>query len=252
MITTELSTITTTTSSTTTSTEPLIRQEQLNECVSASATTTRNEMESKKAATISTRGWGLWTSESHKDQFMLCSFLKYFILAICGSVLFTCVVFGFFLLSITEIIISAIYSNKCPIQPRIEDFLLVLGIGSMASLLILSILTKFLLYQRRRLSKILINLFAVINAFLLFWVIVGSIWTLTVYERVDYNVPVESEIYCDRNLYQFTLIIMAINYIVILVTTLATYFAKQYIEEWIIKNLKTEAHHLFQMYKFLM
>jgi hypothetical protein len=162
---------------------------------------------------------------------MLCSFLKYFILAICGSVLFTCVVFGFFLLSITEIIISAIYSNKCPIQPRIEDFLLVLGIGSMASLLILSILTKFLLYQRRRLSKILINLFAVINAFLLFWVIVGSIWTLTVYERVDYNVPVESEIYCDRNLYQFTLIIMAINYIVILVTTLATYFAKQYIEE---------------------
>ncbi len=141
------------------------------------------------------------------------------------------------------------YLNDCPIQPNLPVYLLV--VGSMGLVRVLNLLWKQ--FRRRRMRKLegveldqeeetenslyssLISFFciinclfldgsdftdAVLNLFLLAWFIVGQFWTWGVF-MPTFEFGLENpNLYCNRNVYIFTLIHIAFVYVMFLATIL--------------------------------
>jgi len=110
------------------------------------------------------------------------------------------------------------HSNHCPIEPNISRFLIIAGSASIEWIILsifLSIITIILKHIRSLMLVLLIILIALIiiitNAFLLVWVIFGSIWTLKASETVQYTNS-HLNTFCRQTLYQFTLGYLFVTY----------------------------------------
>ena len=110
----------------------------------------------------------------------------------------------------------------CPIQPRISVFLIVGGSVLLCWIIltiVLSLLTMFFAYKRSIVSVIGVGIMSVlivlIQIFLIIWLIVGSVWTFGIRNRVQHiiNYPFNFPVYCDKTLYQATFAFIIILYI---------------------------------------
>lgn len=111
------------------------------------------------------------------------------------------------------------HSYHCPIAPDISLFLIVAGSASIEWIILsfyLSIITIFSKYIRSRRLVIFIILIAwmiiITNLFLIVWLVYGSIWTLKVFDTVQYTKP-HMKTFCKQSLYQFTLGYLILTYI---------------------------------------
>lgn len=112
----------------------------------------------------------------------------------------------------------------CPIEPRISHFLIVGGSFSLVWIILtiaLSLLTMFFPYTRSTISVICVGILSILifvgEIFLIIWLIVGSVWTFGIRNRVEYiiNYPFNFRFYCHKTLYQFTFVYLIILYILI-------------------------------------
>ncbi|UJR23503.1 hypothetical protein I4U23_026501 [Adineta vaga] len=110
-------------------------------------------------------------------------------------------------------------SRHCPIDSRISLFLILAGIASIEWIvlsIILSIITIVLKHIRSIILVVFIILLASIifitNIILFVWIICGSVWTLKVFDHVQYTNP-SVNTFCQQTLYQFSLGYLFVSYI---------------------------------------
>ena len=112
----------------------------------------------------------------------------------------------------------------CPIEPRISRFLIVGGSVSLIWIILtilLSILTMFFAYTRSIISIICVGILGLVivvgQIFSFIWLIVGSVWTFSIRNRVEHqiNYPFNFPVYCHKTLYQFTFAYLILIYILL-------------------------------------
>lgn len=125
---------------------------------------------------------------------------------------------------IAMLVIGARYRHflYCPIEPRLSMFLIVGGSILFCWIILtiaLSLVTMFVAYKRLTVSVIAVGITSVlivlIEIFLIIWLIVGSVWTFGIRNRVQniINYPFNFPVYCDKTLYQATSAFIIILYI---------------------------------------
>ena len=127
---------------------------------------------------------------------------------------------------ITVFVIGTRYRDPryCPIEPRISLFLIVHGsvaLGWILLMIIISLMTMFCAYRRSSAAIFLgIILFLIIflNLFFsLIWLIIGSVWTFNVRNRVTYQYDPINHFYpynyCHPLLYKFTFTYLIVSYV---------------------------------------
>ena len=137
------------------------------------------------------------------------------------SILGLLILFFLFLLSLIVFIIGLYFhhSHSCPIEPKISLFLMIAGVISTQWVILSTILSTITIVQKHFRSLIVITLNLIIaltivlmNIFLIIWLIFGSLWTLTVLDRVQYSNP-HLNTFCELTLYRFTLVYLIVTYI---------------------------------------
>jgi hypothetical protein len=129
-------------------------------------------------------------------------------------------------LPISMLVIGVRYRDflYCPIEPRISRFLIVGGSVSLISIILtiaLSLLTMFVAYTRSIISIICVAILGlviiILQIFSIIWLIIGSVWTFSIRNRVQYyiNYPFNFRFYCNKTLYQFTFAYLIIIYILL-------------------------------------
>lgn len=111
------------------------------------------------------------------------------------------------------------HSHYCPMETRISLFLLVAG-GLSIVWIILSLVLSIITIVRTHIRwlplvvfiVLLASVILIINMFWFVWVICGSVWTLRVFDAVQYNDSSASS-FCHRSLYQFALSYLIFTYI---------------------------------------
>ncbi|UJR32470.1 hypothetical protein I4U23_019932 [Adineta vaga] len=198
----------------------LIGQNQRNNYASTSQNVKNTEGKNTAANSVITKRVGFWSrqrqsneSDGNKPSFE--TLVKYLGHTMSLSTLFAVCIIGFIILAIEEIHNSNEYSSQCSIQPNIPTFLSILGIISLVAHINLFILAIITLIERRQLFKI----FCIV-ILIFVWIIVGSVWTLNIYNRLNYDDTLKSSNYCHKTLYQFTFVCIFLNYIILLATIL--------------------------------
>ena len=145
-----------------------------------------------------------------------------------GSIICLIILVILLALPITVLIIGTRYRDPryCPIQPRISVFLMVNG-GVSLGYIIFSILALILITisasRRSFAAIILIIIFGIVLAlvliFSLIWLIIGSVWTFGVRNRVIHEYDRMNNFYlytyCHPVLYKFTFAYLIVSYILI-------------------------------------
>ncbi|CAF3656446.1 unnamed protein product [Rotaria socialis] len=120
---------------------------------------------------------------------------------------------------VSILVIDVRYQHRhfCPIEPRISLFLTVgcgVALGYFVLSIVLSLITMFLYYTRSFKILVPVTVLAMITMliqiFLFIWVIIGSVWTFSIYNDVEYTNPRRWRKYCDETLYMFTFIYLII------------------------------------------
>ncbi|UJR24078.1 hypothetical protein I4U23_027046 [Adineta vaga] len=110
----------------------------------------------------------------------------------------------------------------CPIEPRISRFLIVGGSVSIIWIIlsiVVSLMTMFYAYTRSIITIICVVVLSLIilglQIFSFIWLIVGSVWTFGIRNRVEHiiNYPFNFPVYCQKTLYQFTFAYLILIYI---------------------------------------
>lgn len=105
------------------------------------------------------------------------------------------------------------YANQCPINPRIPQFLIVLGAMNIVSNIV-TLLKKGSEKEGSDKYKMCCScLLLPIQIILFTWIIFGSVWTFSVKSTVQYDDPTNLTTYCHKTLYLFTFIILIFNYV---------------------------------------
>ncbi|CAH1367807.1 transmembrane protein 272-like [Tenebrio molitor] len=128
-----------------------------------------------------------------------------------GTVKFSFIFFS--LIHIIKIIIAAIYYDKCPVEPDIPKYLLVMGILGVATKLIT--LFKDFLIKHTKVGPLL----SFITTAELAILIVGSYYVYREYEP-SYD-PLSGDKYCNKTLYLFSFIYITIVYSLLLLCVVA-------------------------------
>ncbi|CAF1074836.1 unnamed protein product [Rotaria magnacalcarata] len=132
---------------------------------------------------------------------------------------------------ISMLVIGVCYHHRryCPIEPRLSVFLIVFGSVGLAYLVLSFILSLIIMFANYTKSKgtftsvIVLALFTLlIQLFLIAWIIVGCVWTFSIYNTVQYtDRHYYWRIYCNGILYFFTfvylIVIMVLWFIQLLV-----------------------------------
>ncbi|KAJ3655646.1 hypothetical protein Zmor_014767 [Zophobas morio] len=113
---------------------------------------------------------------------------------------------------ITKIVIAAIYFHKCPVEPEIPKYLLVMGI--------IGVVTKLIMLFRNFIIKCIkvtpiLSLLATVELTIF---IIGSYYIYREFEP-SYE-PQSGEKYCDKTLYLFSFIYITIIYALLLLAIL--------------------------------
>jgi len=127
---------------------------------------------------------------------------------------------------ISMLVIGVRYRNPyyCPIEPRLSHFLIVSGsvlLVWIIIVIILSLVTMFFGYTRSKLSLTCVFILSIkifiLLIFLIIWLIVGSVWTFSIRNRVEHtiNYPFNFYFYCHKTLYRFTFAFLIILFILI-------------------------------------
>ncbi|CAF1135505.1 unnamed protein product [Adineta steineri] len=146
---------------------------------------------------------------------------------------------------ISALVIGVRYRDPryCPIEPRISLFLIVSGsisIGSIIFAILISLMTIFSIYQRSSVSIILAIILWIIlilsSIFLIVWLIIGSVWTFSVHNRVIHDYDRINHFYlytyCHPVLYKFTFVYLIVTYILIAISCCSRCFnCKSHSEE---------------------
>jgi len=130
-----------------------------------------------------------------------------------------CIIFD---LILTLIILGMGASNQssCPIQPRIPIYLIVYGSINLIS--ICFSISACIIHSRKKIKKNMIGFFYVHSAaviiillqlFNFIWLIIGSIWVFSIFNNVQYTQTDQSNTYCQSNIYQFTVVIIILQYV---------------------------------------
>ena len=110
----------------------------------------------------------------------------------------------------------------CPIEPRLSLFLIVGGSVSLSWIvltIVLSVLTMFFAYKRSIISVICVGILSLLvilgQLFSIIWLIVGSVWTFRIRNRVQHiiNYPYNLPVYCDKKFYQSTFALIIVIYV---------------------------------------
>ncbi|CAF0776464.1 unnamed protein product [Adineta ricciae] len=137
--------------------------------------------------------------------------------ALCEST-FVLIIVGFTsIVPIFQLMLGCRYFHECPVNSHIPQYLLVAGITGLSIILLGIIFILFTLFVASRLRAknarspplpvaiTLLAVFLVEICFVLFlcaWSIVGSVWILKVWNKVQYEFPFATD-YCDPILYRF-------------------------------------------------
>lgn len=122
-------------------------------------------------------------------------------------------------LPITVLIVGIYYHDRryCPVEPRISLFLIVHGSVSLGWIFLTFLSIVLLMMAARRRSStatnptiILYVILCLMTVFSFAWVIIGSVWTLSVHGRVIYEYDTNYYLrpfhYCHSSLYEFTFV----------------------------------------------
>lgn len=133
-----------------------------------------------------------------------------------------CIIFD---LILTLIILGMGASNQssCPIQFRIPIYLIVYGSVNLIS--IYFSISACIIHSRKK-DKNMFGFYYVhcsaviiiiLQLFNFIWLIIGSIWVFSVFNDVQYAQTDQSNTYCQSNIYQFTVVIIILQYVLPLV-----------------------------------
>jgi hypothetical protein len=151
------------------------------------------------------------------------SWMRYLVAGVAGASVF-CLVILIILLAIpiTVLAIGVRYRDPryCPIEPRISLFLIVNGSVSLAWIFItilITIMTIVAAYNRSLvisviLPAILSIIIFVSMIFSIIWLIIGSVWTFSVYKRVTHQYDVMNYFYP----YNYCHALLIISYVFII------------------------------------
>jgi hypothetical protein len=129
---------------------------------------------------------------------------------------------------ITVLVIGTRYRDPryCPIEPRISLFLIVNGavsIGWIIFTILTTVMAIFFAAQRSLISVVLVTILSIVLflhlIFSIIWLIIGSVWTFSVHNRVTHEYDTINHFYpfnyCNPVLYKFTFIYLIISYVLI-------------------------------------
>ncbi|KAK6733910.1 hypothetical protein RB195_017586 [Necator americanus] len=131
---------------------------------------------------------------------------------IAKNLVLTAVITVLILVSIFEIFIGLVNMNDCPVNKKIPIWLVVSGGTSCLRYIVATILSVKInkmgtLYAFRATWE------AAFSVFWLVWLILGSYWTYSVYNKVVHDIGTNN--YCDQLTYIFTFIRITASYVMI-------------------------------------
>jgi len=145
-----------------------------------------------------------------------------------ASVFFLIILIILLAIPITVLVIGTRYRDPryCPIQPRISLFLIVHGsvsIGWIVFTILTTIIAIVFAARRSLISVVLVTIISVVLflnlIFSIIWLIIGSVWTFSVHNRVIYQYDTINHFYtynyCNPVLYKFTFVYLIVSYVLI-------------------------------------
>lgn len=135
------------------------------------------------------------------------------------SIMGLIILFLLLAIPISMLVIGVRYQRRrfCPIEPRISTFLIVGGSVGLFYLVLTFILSLILMLVNYRKSTgpfivvVVLTLIALLTQIFLFiWVIVGCVWTFSIYNKVQYTDRYYRKTYCNGTLYLFTFIYLIV------------------------------------------
>ena len=157
--------------------------------------------------------------------------MRYLVAGVAGASVF-CLIILIILLAIpfTVLAIGVHYRDPryCPIEPRLSLFLIVNGSVSLAWIVItilITIMTIIAAYNRSLIISVILPVILSIIIFVsmifsIIWLIIGSVWTFRIYNRVTTQYDVMNNFYpfnyCHPVLYRFTFALIIISYVFII------------------------------------
>ncbi|CAF0823681.1 unnamed protein product [Adineta ricciae] len=137
------------------------------------------------------------------------------------SILGLIILFGLLGLSICVFLVGFHFrqSRHCPIESKISLFLIIAGSGSIEWIVLSIILSTITIVLKHIRSFILVwfiillaLLILITNIILFGWVICGSVWTLKVFDSVQYTNR-SMNTFCQQTLYHFSLGYLVMTYV---------------------------------------
>jgi hypothetical protein len=121
--------------------------------------------------------------------------------------------------TLIALVIGTSNISACPVEPRVPIYLVVSGTINLTSILF-TIVGYFLHVKEKdeniigffyvTFSAIMIIIFQLVN---FIWLILGTVWTFSVFNQVQYT-NMNTNTYCQQNLYQYTEVSIILQYIV--------------------------------------
>jgi hypothetical protein len=155
------------------------------------------------------------------------SWVRYLVGSVVTPSIFSLIVFGILLfIPITVLVVGINYQDAryCPMEPRISLFLIVNGsvlLGWIVLIIIVTLITIMATDHCPFILTFLVIVFSVIiiisTIFSMIWMIIGSVWTFSVYYWITYYYDAQNNFYpynyCQPELYRFTFIYLIFSYV---------------------------------------
>jgi hypothetical protein len=145
-----------------------------------------------------------------------------------ASIFCLIILFILLIIPITVLVVGINYHDPryCPIEPRISLFLIVSGSVSLGWIVLTIVVTILTIMAASRrpfnsvgLVIVLSVIILIITIFSIIWLIIGSVWTFSVYMWVTYNYDTMNNFYpynyCQPELYRFTFVYLILSFILV-------------------------------------
>lgn len=121
--------------------------------------------------------------------------------------------------TLISLVVGTTNMSACPVEPRIPIYLVVCATINLTSILFTII--GFVLHLKGKdehifgffyvtAASIMIIILQIVN---FIWLIIGTVWVFSAFNEVRYD-EINSKNYCQRNLYQYTLASIILQYII--------------------------------------
>lgn len=149
-----------------------------------------------------------------------------------------------FSVTLVSLVIGALYSRDCPIEPSVPVFLIVQGTVGLIIFVLHLVATIYILYITAFKYQFIVTVAFLAAALILFlfgWFLAGNVWVFSIVERVQSTDQTKADSFCNDTVYR------AAFALIIAVYVMSIYFCCSFI--WIPQSTQSPTNGIIKVRK---